>query len=139
MGGIKPSVAQTAAAASFCVSKEPLSRSPAINMRGRRALSYSNGRHTIKPISSALRKHLCLHLRARAEQFLVAGAGSEINSGAGRAAAAPRFGRARQLTERCFSPADKPQVRVSQNYPVQGLTREGEPLELTCAAFGKPQ
>ncbi|OXB62392.1 hypothetical protein ASZ78_009458, partial [Callipepla squamata] len=33
----------------------------------------------------------------------------------------------------------KPQVRVSQNYPVQGLTREGEPLELTCAAFGKPQ
>ncbi|KAM6043257.1 cell adhesion molecule 1 isoform 4-T4 [Chlamydotis macqueenii] len=33
----------------------------------------------------------------------------------------------------------KPQVRVSQNYPVQGLTREGEPLELTCTAFGKPQ
>lgn len=43
------------------------------------------------------------------------------------------------LTRGCFCPADKPQVRVSQNYPVQGLTREGEPLELTCTAFGKPQ
>uniref|UniRef100_A0A669QHM9 Cell adhesion molecule 1 n=1 Tax=Phasianus colchicus TaxID=9054 RepID=A0A669QHM9_PHACC len=42
-------------------------------------------------------------------------------------------------TQRYLEVMYKPQVRVSQNYPVQGLTREGEPLELTCAAFGKPQ
>ncbi|XP_062464528.1 cell adhesion molecule 1 isoform X11 [Pezoporus occidentalis] len=42
-------------------------------------------------------------------------------------------------TQRYLEVMYKPQVRVSQNYPVQGLTREGEPLELSCAAFGKPQ
>ncbi|XP_064029198.1 cell adhesion molecule 1 isoform X2 [Pogoniulus pusillus] len=42
-------------------------------------------------------------------------------------------------TQRYLEVMYKPQVRVSQNYPVQGLTREGEPLELTCTAFGKPQ
>ncbi|XP_015739631.1 cell adhesion molecule 1 isoform X11 [Coturnix japonica] len=42
-------------------------------------------------------------------------------------------------TQRYLEVMYKPQVRVSQNYPVQGLTREGEPLELTCAAYGKPQ
>ncbi|XP_053942814.1 cell adhesion molecule 1 isoform X10 [Cuculus canorus] len=42
-------------------------------------------------------------------------------------------------TQRYLEVMYKPQVRVSQNYPVQGLTREGEPLELTCAAIGKPQ
>ncbi|XP_076214580.1 cell adhesion molecule 1 isoform X10 [Aptenodytes patagonicus] len=42
-------------------------------------------------------------------------------------------------TQRYLEVMYKPQVRVSQNYPAQGLTREGEPLELTCAAFGKPQ
>ncbi|XP_030918241.1 cell adhesion molecule 1 isoform X4 [Geospiza fortis] len=42
-------------------------------------------------------------------------------------------------TQRYLEVMYKPQVRVSQNYPLQGLTREGEPLELTCTAFGKPQ
>ncbi|KAM7137922.1 cell adhesion molecule 1 isoform 2-T2 [Macrochelys suwanniensis] len=42
-------------------------------------------------------------------------------------------------TQRYLEVIYKPQVRVLQNYPLQGLTREGEPLELTCTAFGKPQ
>ncbi|XP_048683303.1 cell adhesion molecule 1 isoform X5 [Lepidochelys kempii] len=42
-------------------------------------------------------------------------------------------------TQRYLEVMYKPQVRVLQNYPLQGLTREGEPLELTCTAFGKPQ
>ncbi|XP_075765526.1 cell adhesion molecule 1 isoform X3 [Pelodiscus sinensis] len=42
-------------------------------------------------------------------------------------------------TQRYLEVMYKPQVRVLQNYPLQGLTREGEPLELTCTALGKPQ
>ena len=36
----------------------------------------------------------------------------------------------------CF--ADKPEVKIVVGYP-EGLTREGENLELTCKAKGKPQ
>ncbi|XP_067421915.1 cell adhesion molecule 1 isoform X2 [Emydura macquarii macquarii] len=42
-------------------------------------------------------------------------------------------------TQRYLEVMYKPQVRVLLNYPLQGLTREGEPLELTCTALGKPQ
>ncbi|XP_019398667.1 PREDICTED: cell adhesion molecule 1 [Crocodylus porosus] len=42
-------------------------------------------------------------------------------------------------TQRYLEVMYKPEVRVSKNYPVQGLTREGEPLELSCSVFGKPQ
>uniref|UniRef100_A0A8D1NMK2 Ig-like domain-containing protein n=1 Tax=Sus scrofa TaxID=9823 RepID=A0A8D1NMK2_PIG len=33
----------------------------------------------------------------------------------------------------------KPQVHIQMTYPLQGLTREGDALELTCEAIGKPQ
>lgn len=36
----------------------------------------------------------------------------------------------------CFS--DKPEVKIVVEFP-EGLTREGENLELTCMAKGKPQ
>ncbi|XP_074833296.1 cell adhesion molecule 1 isoform X2 [Carettochelys insculpta] len=42
-------------------------------------------------------------------------------------------------TQRYLEVMYKPQVQVAQNYPQQGLTREGEPFELTCTALGKPQ
>lgn len=35
-------------------------------------------------------------------------------------------------------PSDKPEVKIVVEFP-QGLTREGENLELTCRAKGKPQ
>lgn len=40
----------------------------------------------------------------------------------------------------CFSLilSDKPEVKIVVEFP-QGLTREGENLELTCQAKGKPQ
>lgn len=40
----------------------------------------------------------------------------------------------------CLSliPSDKPEVKIVVEFP-QGLTREGENLELTCQAKGKPQ
>ena len=34
--------------------------------------------------------------------------------------------------------SDKPEVKIVVEFP-QGLTREGENLELTCQAKGKPQ
>ena len=38
----------------------------------------------------------------------------------------------------CFFFPDKPEVKILVEFP-QGLTREGENLELTCRAKGKPQ
>lgn len=38
----------------------------------------------------------------------------------------------------CFSLPDKPEVKILVGFP-QGLTREGENLELSCRAKGKPQ
>lgn len=37
-----------------------------------------------------------------------------------------------------FILSDKPEVKIVVEFP-QGLTREGENLELTCQAKGKPQ
>lgn len=39
----------------------------------------------------------------------------------------------------CCCHTDKPQVHIQMTYPLQGLTREGDALELTCEAIGKPQ
>lgn len=39
----------------------------------------------------------------------------------------------------CHCHTDKPQVHIQMTYPLQGLTREGDALELTCEAIGKPQ
>ncbi|XP_036114970.1 cell adhesion molecule 1 isoform X2 [Molossus molossus] len=42
-------------------------------------------------------------------------------------------------TQRYLEVQYKPQVRIQMTYPLQGLTREGDALELTCDAVGKPQ
>ncbi|XP_055963493.1 cell adhesion molecule 1 isoform X6 [Sorex fumeus] len=42
-------------------------------------------------------------------------------------------------TQRYLEVQYKPQVHIQMTYPLQGLTREGETLELTCEAIGKPQ
>ncbi|XP_036921559.1 cell adhesion molecule 1 isoform X5 [Sturnira hondurensis] len=42
-------------------------------------------------------------------------------------------------TQRYLEVQYKPQVHIQMTYPVQGLTREGDALELTCEAVGKPQ
>ncbi|XP_054549091.1 cell adhesion molecule 1 isoform X7 [Talpa occidentalis] len=42
-------------------------------------------------------------------------------------------------TQRYLEVQYKPQVHIQMTYPVQGLTREGDALELTCEAIGKPQ
>ncbi|XP_036049958.1 cell adhesion molecule 1 isoform X6 [Onychomys torridus] len=42
-------------------------------------------------------------------------------------------------TQRYLEVQYKPQVHIQMTYPLQGLTREGDALELTCEAIGKPQ
>ncbi|XP_043848643.1 cell adhesion molecule 1 isoform X6 [Dromiciops gliroides] len=42
-------------------------------------------------------------------------------------------------TQRYLEVQYKPQVHIQLTYPPQGLTREGDTLELTCEAIGKPQ
>ncbi|XP_054985848.1 cell adhesion molecule 1 isoform X7 [Sorex araneus] len=42
-------------------------------------------------------------------------------------------------TQRYLEVQYKPQVHIQMTYPLQGLTREGDTLELTCEAIGKPQ
>ncbi|XP_063111881.1 cell adhesion molecule 1 isoform X10 [Cavia porcellus] len=42
-------------------------------------------------------------------------------------------------TQRYLEVQYKPQVHIQMTYPLQGLTREGDSLELTCEAIGKPQ
>ncbi|XP_006833907.1 PREDICTED: cell adhesion molecule 1 isoform X5 [Chrysochloris asiatica] len=42
-------------------------------------------------------------------------------------------------TQRYLEVQYKPQVHIQMTYPLQGLTREGDALKLTCEAIGKPQ
>ncbi|XP_052044380.1 cell adhesion molecule 1 isoform X3 [Apodemus sylvaticus] len=42
-------------------------------------------------------------------------------------------------TQRYLEVQYKPQVHIQMTYPLQGLTREGDSLELTCEVTGKPQ
>ncbi|XP_051842980.1 cell adhesion molecule 1 isoform X6 [Antechinus flavipes] len=42
-------------------------------------------------------------------------------------------------TQRYLEVQYKPQVHIQLTYPPQGLTREGDTLELTCEVIGKPQ
>ncbi|XP_036180165.1 cell adhesion molecule 1 isoform X5 [Myotis myotis] len=42
-------------------------------------------------------------------------------------------------TQRYLEVQYKPRVHIQMTYPLQGLTREGDALELTCEVSGKPQ
>lgn len=136
---------------SVCVSNQHLLSSPG-SAHGPRGCGAGIAGGT-EPFHPGCQGSLQLPLGTRTEEFLSAGAlssgaavqqepspGSTGPGGTRGAAGTERApGHEPGLTCHVLCPADKPQVRVSQNYPLQGLTREGEPLELTCTAFGKPQ